>query len=82
MLFVPTVEVFQLRESWGRVPLWYAYVGVQIPDFFVVSIVFIFMHIVASVLISSYMAKRYSAWCPKAKSTIGNLLIRLDLWKG
>lgn len=76
-LFVPTVEVLQLKQSWGRVPLWYAYPGLGAPDFFAVSLFFVCIHIAVSILVSAYLANRFSSWCTSSK--IKEWLVALDL---
>jgi len=55
LLFVPTVELFQLEYSLGRVPCWDAYIGIFTPDYFILSFIVIVIHVLSSLLISSFI---------------------------
>jgi hypothetical protein len=52
-LFIPTVELFQLNYSLGHVPLWYAYVGILAPEYWIIAIPIVAAHIVGTVVLTS-----------------------------
>ncbi len=57
-LFVPTVEFFQNKTSWGHLPLWYVYAGLSLPEYWNIAIPIVAAHIGATAIIA-YAAERY-----------------------
>lgn len=57
-LFIPTVEFFQNKTSWGHLPLWYAYAGLSLPEYWNIAIPIVAAHIGATTIIA-YAAERY-----------------------
>ncbi len=57
-LFIPTVEFFQNNYSWGHLPLWYAYVGLLAPEYWIIAIPIVAGHVVGTTVLAS-LAERY-----------------------
>jgi hypothetical protein len=45
---VPTIEVFKLNRSMGRIPVYYSYVGFLTPEYWLVTIPIVVIHVVIS----------------------------------
>ena len=60
-LFVPTVELFQLKYSLGRVPLWYAYVGLLAPEYWMIAIPIVIAHLIGTIVLSSVLERHLTS---------------------
>ena len=56
-LFIPTVEIFQLNRSWGHVPLWYAYIGLLAPEYWIIAIPIVVAHVVGTIVLASILER-------------------------
>lgn len=57
-LFLPTVEFFQINRSWGHLPLWYAYLGLLAPEYWIIAMPVVAAHLLATTVLAS-LAERY-----------------------
>ena len=56
-LFIPTVEIFQLNRSWGHVPLWYAYIGLLEPEYWIIAIPIVVAHLIGTIVLASIVER-------------------------
>jgi len=63
-LFIPTVEFFQLDVSWGRLPLWYAYVGILAPEYWGIALPIVAAHIAGTIFITGCIERFLTSRAP------------------
>ncbi len=51
-LFIPTIEIIQNNVSWGHVPLWYAYLGLFDPQFWMITVPIVVAHVLGSYVLA------------------------------
>jgi hypothetical protein len=66
-LFIPTIEMFKGTMSLGRAPVFWAYLGLLMPEYWTIALPIALAHFIGTVTIASMIDRRVGKWTSGAQ---------------